>query len=576
MIPRIKNRILHFRCEEIQREQKQGVSLQRQVVNEFHRALHQAQKSVSKGNPELAIEWCRNAATLAWGGNTGFFYSHELEQLLVETGRRYVGSVSTRPSTPRPPKRFLHVMSAAYEIGGHTRVVSRWIGTCARLAPSEHHSILVSRQNGAPLPEWLGRSVEKAGGEVIQLPPGLPWLQAAREIRSRSTEFDAVVLHIHPNDPLPNLALHDRAKPVLFYRHSDHVFNLGYDVASVIADFRPVGHEISQRFSALQPRKVLLPLPLLEEELVSCEKTYARKKLGLPVDAQIVLTIGSAYKFRPRFGYSFPAMARSLLEKSPHAFIVAVGITESDPFPGLRQSLNGRIAMTGFVHDREVLETYWQSADVYLDGFPCTSVNAALEAAHHGLPVQRFYNPYQRLMWCDDPGLDSVVRGASTQDEYVAGVAEWLRWPAEKRAELGCRFRRAVLQDHCGASWRSRWLDPAIDVLISTRNNDLAASKHNCFKKNEAEFPGLGETGSDSDWPAGMFVAGAVLSMDHPPFSIRMSGLLHSIRPAIFCGACDGDRGKRILMLGLLMTSFLPSRIRTPLRWMWRAYFAKA
>ena len=145
----------------------------------------------------------------------------------------------------------------------------------------------------------------KSGGDLIAIPSGLSWLQAAAELRSRSIGFDAVILHIHPNDLLPNLAFFDWAHPVLYFRHSDHLFNPGLDLARVIADIRPVGRAMSVHFCAKAPRKVMLPLPLLDEALTSCDKADARRKLGLPVDALVILTIGWPHKFIPIDGYNF-------------------------------------------------------------------------------------------------------------------------------------------------------------------------------------------------------------------------------------------------------------------------------
>jgi len=113
-------------------------SLRRRVAEEFSRALRRAKK-VAARQPELAVDWCRYAASLAWTVNPGFFYCHEIEQLLAEIGRTHLGSAPSQVPSMDPPRHFLHVMSAAHEKGGHTRVVSRWINICAQCAPSEHH-----------------------------------------------------------------------------------------------------------------------------------------------------------------------------------------------------------------------------------------------------------------------------------------------------------------------------------------------------------------------------------------------------------------------------------------------------
>jgi hypothetical protein len=547
-------------------------SFQRQVANEFSRALSRAQKAAAKDDPELAVGWCRYAASLAWGANPGFFYSHELEQLLAEIGREYLGTPSAQVPPVAPPRRFLHVMSSAFETGGSTPAISRWIDTCAQHAPSELHSILISMQNNAPVPACLCSAVRSTGGQIIELPSGLSWLQMAAEMRSRSWEFDIIVLHIYPNDPLPNLAYFDRPRPVLFFRHSGHAFNLGLDVAQVYAELDPVGCEMSAQFCAKEARTVMLPLPLIDEGQTPCDKKDARKKLGLPVDALIALTVGWPYKFTPMAGYNFAEVVQSLCEANSRVHIVAVGLSESKPFPGLGQSTGGRFLPVGVVEDRQILGLYYRAADIYLDAYPCGSGTAVLDAALQGLPVQRLFNPDQCILWCDYPALDSVMRGATTQDEFVAELLEWLEWPEKRRLELGSRFRNAVLQDHCGASWKSKWLDPALDTLMLS-GRDSIASHPNYRREDYFGFPGLGKAWREVDWPAGMFIAGAIHSTDHIPRPIRISGVFRAIKPAFFSTSGDGMRRERLHMFGLLVASLMPNQIRNAMRWMWRAIF---
>lgn len=548
--------------------------LQPQVAREFSRALHRAEKESARGNPELAVEWCSYAATLAWLVNPGFFYSHDVERLLAEIGRKHLDSM---PLPARPVgrhQRFLHLMSAAYESGGHTRAVSRWIEICAQHTPSEHHSILISMQREDPIPAWLGTSAEKTGGHLIALPPGLSRLQAAAEIRRRAAEFDAVILHIHPNDPLPNIAFHDRPRPVLFFRHADHVFNLGLEVAQVFADLRPVGHAMSTRYCPSTAHKVMLPIPLLDDGNVLCRKTDAREKLGLPTDALIALTVGLPHRFTPANGASFFALVQSLCRANPRILIIAIGLTESDPFPGLSQSVEGHFMPIGVIYDRDRIDLYYRAADIFMDA-PGGSGTAMLDAARVGLPVLRLFNPNRCLLWSEDPGLDSVSRAAGNQEEFAATALEWLNGPEERRLDLGRRFRNAVLQDHCGASWKSNWLDPAVKALTLpavTPSDSIPGSHH----WEESDFPGLGVAALDVSWPSTMFVAGTINFDGSFPLPIRLSGVSLSIKPLLISGPAAGTMRQRLLVVKELIASFLPKFIRVAIRGIWRALIAPA
>jgi len=211
----------------LDRLQRQTLRLQRESSREFHYALQRAKQAAADNQAELALHWCRHGAKIAVVSNPGFFYSREMEQLLSDIARSRLPSVSSPLDASGGLKRFLHILTVAYERGGHTRAVSRWVDTCAQHAPSERHSVLLSMQDDLPIPAWLIDSVRKGRGEIVDLPPEMSWFERAAQMRSRSLEFDAIILHIHPDDPLPNIAFHDRPRPVMFFNHADHLFSLG-------------------------------------------------------------------------------------------------------------------------------------------------------------------------------------------------------------------------------------------------------------------------------------------------------------------------------------------------------------
>ena len=558
----------------LDRLQRQTLRLQRESSREFHYALQRAKQAAADNQAELALHWCRHGAKIAVVSNPGFFYSREMEQLLSDIARSRLPSVSSPLDASGGLKRFLHILTVAYERGGHTRAVSRWVDTCAQHAPSECHSVLLSMQDDLPIPAWLIDSVRKGRGEIVDLPPEMSWFERAAQMRSRSLEFDAIILHIHPDDPLPNIAFHDRPRLVMFFNHADHLFSLGTGLAGVIADVRPVGHDLSVQFRSPDARKVTIPVPLVDDGPSQWSKGEARRKLGLPADALVALTIGEPYKFTSIFGYSFPAMVQAICKEDTRARVIAIGISGSEPFPGLQRLTGGQFTPVGFVRDRNTLELYYRAADIYLDSFPCTSITSVLDAARHGLPVQRFCNPFQPLMWSDDPALDSVMRGVSTQDEFVAGALRWLQWPEKKRSELGDRFRSAALRDHYGASWKSKWLDPAIRAL-SLPHGDTGCAEPTRPLPKEFSFLGLGRASWTTNLPSSMFVAGAILNTEDVPRPIRISGLLHSIKPLLFDTAGDGKPLQRLQMFAGLVKPFVQNRILSAPRKIWRAIFGK-
>lgn len=517
----------------------------------------------------MAVGWCHYAASAAWFVNPGFVYSEKMEQLLAELGEKFLRPAAARGPSTEAPRRFLHLVSTAAQKGGDARALSCWIENCAIHAPLEHHSVLISMQGTEPLPVWLRNSVEGSGGEFIEFPEGMSWLQKAAEIRSRALEFDAVVLHTHPNDPLPNLAFHDRPMPVLYFDNGDRQFLLGMDVAQVATECLEL--DFAVRYRSPRPKKMLLPLPLLDDEQALCSKAEARMKLGLPTDALIALTIGGANKFESIMGFDFAPLVRSLCAGNSRLLMVAIGISKSESFPELSEQTAGRFMPVGRVEKRAVLELYYRAADVYLDSYPTGSLTAAIDAGRHGLPVQRLAIPNQTFLLSNDPALDSVTLGVPTQEEFVAGVLEWLEWPEEKRLELGGRFRAAVLRDHCGASWKMTWLDPAVRALQAPTDEPSATSLR---RTDGEENPLLNLAGGEysAGWPTGMLVAWSAL-YGPLPLRIRLAGVLRSIKPLLF----DADRNfrKRLLMFAWLVVKCLPRPIHSGMRAIYRGAFTK-
>lgn len=216
----------------------------------------------------------------------------------------------------------------------------------------------------------------------------------------------------------------------------------------------------------------------------------------------------------------------------------------------------------GLVLDREILDLYYRAADIYLDSYPCTSLTAVLDAARRGLPVQRLANPYQNLLWRGDIALDSMAQWPSNQVDYVAQVLEWLDWPEARRTALGGTFRAAVLREHCGSSWKTIWLDPAVNALREPGDAPIEESKPPSDDA-EGTFVGLAGLSWGAHWPAGMFAASAILSTERLPPRIRLSGLLHSIKPLLFDTAGDGMFRKRFQMFRWLLGTIVPRRIST-------------
>lgn len=244
-----------------------------------------------------------------------------------------------RLDVPPGSWRVLHVLSRAYGAGGHTHVVARWIGQAATRRPADEHCVALVDQGAAEVSDWLSDAVRRANGCIHELSSGKSQVHRARALFRLAQEWATlVILHIHPNDPIPWLAFASpaRAFPVVFFNHADHIFWLGARLGDLVIEFRESGRDISLHGRGIDPCKdTLVPLPLedplpeLEEAGVGLRRRMraeARARLNLPPEASIALTIGTAYKYEPALGLNFSRAAGQILEKCPHALILAVGL----------------------------------------------------------------------------------------------------------------------------------------------------------------------------------------------------------------------------------------------------------
>jgi len=113
---------------------------------------------------------------------------------------------------------------------------------------------------------------------------------------------------------------------------------------------------------------------------VKWTKDEAKRIIGVPVNAKIILFVGSLTKLK---GYHILLRAmKEIITKVPDAIAIFVG-----PYVKRQKVLNGHVIFTGPLSHEE-LRLYYRAADVFVlpsfsEGFP----NVLIEAASFGLPL---------------------------------------------------------------------------------------------------------------------------------------------------------------------------------------------
>lgn len=394
------------------------------------------------GRHDAAAAWAEIAADFAAWNHPGRFASSRLERVLGEIGRRAICSGRTA-DTDGSPRRVLHVLTEAYQTGGHTRFAWRWITG----DPEREHSLVLTTP-GAQVPDWLEDSV----ADVTVLESAAP-IARAQELRTLADGFDAVVLHVHMYDVVPVIAFaHRPAGPaVVFEEHADHLFWLGTSVADVVTNGRAAGRRLNVERRQVAPgRAVALPVPIPPFER-TLTRAGAKRRLGIPASAPVLLTIAVPHKFMRVGPVGFCDLVEPVLQARDDAVLIAVGPREEGEWAELARRTGGRVRAVGLQRD---LTVFHHAADVYLDSYPFGSNTAMLEAAGHGVPVASFSpDPDAHgLLMSNFLGMEDSVVLERTPADYAARVTELLADPA-LRAELGDGCRDGMERAHSGAAW---------------------------------------------------------------------------------------------------------------------------
>ncbi len=420
----------------------------------FHSFVRKAEGFAARSQFTAAAAYGQMAASYATWNHTGIFASRRLEELLMNMGKKI-----TRESHPQPRsdrrnggrEGVLHVVTEAYPVGGHTRLVWNWI----RLDTDRSHSIAFTQQGASSVAPQLLQAVRQASGRVYRLDTRVGSLPArARALRQLALEFDRVVLHIHPADVVPVIAFADRQglPPVIFMNHADHLFWLGVGISDVVANVREWGLTLCRERRGLDSARCqVLPIPVVPLER-SLSRIEAKRHLGLPDESIVLLSVAAEYKFEPIPGETgFVDAILPVLASHDNAFLVVVGPAGGGQWErGARES-GGRVRAFG---KRLSPTPFYEAADIYLDPFPVSSLTSLLEAGCYGVPLVSFKTSVDAgpMQYADSPGVKDTLLETTTMLAYRTLIDHLIDDPLD-RAQIADRTRQDILNTHVGKGW---------------------------------------------------------------------------------------------------------------------------
>jgi len=418
-----------------------------QVFTDF---AGRARRCLERGDQEECAGYVQLAAQYAWFHPTGELASHELESLLSRISKGLTHAEASGLARSQPsPKRILHVVTEMYQVGGHTRLIWRWIRTDAQRS----HSVVLTRQMEGEVPGTLLSAVQDAGGQVHYLdrsPGGI--LARARVLRKIAMDFDHIVIHAHPWDVVPLIAFLHAADlpPITHMNKDDHVFFLGVTTANQVAQMRQAGSKLCQdRRGIPASRCKLLPIPL-DTSLMRGTREEAKRALGISEDMVVLFSVATAYKYATS-AMHFAEALLPVVEANPNTLLLVIGPGDQGEWAKARIRSGGRIRALGKLSK---VNLYYQAADIYLDSFPIASLTSSLEGGSYGAAVASYWchTPQAEVLSAEDPALTNVMFRGRSLEEYRGMVSRLVRDP-QLRAEVGNLTRDRIALFHSGEGW---------------------------------------------------------------------------------------------------------------------------
>jgi glycosyltransferase involved in cell wall biosynthesis len=427
--------------------------------------LRGAQRSMRSQRIEEALQWNALAA-LAFVRGCNPLVSETLEQNLLEIAQRLPRFEWHVNADRGAVRRWLHVIDVALPCGGLTAMAQRWI---TRDPSKRVHSIALLAQD-QPVPDGLAEAVRKSGGEILIRDPNMSLLSSAIWLRKFAcAKADCVVLHVlNENVIAPTAFGVNGGPPVLLVNHAAHIFWTGAASVDITLNCRgsELEHYWTERYRGI-PRSATLPIPIPPPErctdgvfFTAESRDQARRRLGLPADAVVLLSVGRGEKYEAIPGLDFFEVARSLLLSCPQAYLLVVGPEPRGRWKELQTELKSRLAAVGLQSD---LRDYHAAADIYIEGFPFGSTTALLEAGVHGIPCVLAPAGCPPPFGTDGIALDDVLHRPANVEEYTSRVKELIADPAE-RIRRGKSLAQSIGDHHCGAGW-TRYLFELIAVI---------------------------------------------------------------------------------------------------------------
>ncbi len=342
---------------------------------------------------------------------TGRYVDEELEEYFCSLANEI--DVELKPNYNK--NKVLHVVTEAYATGGHTRVMERWVHNTNHIY--ENHIAILNQQAKLPL-----STKDLVASENLHiLPPNIPLLEKAKELRVLASDCAYIVLHIHMYDPISTIAFGTKkfTRPIIFFNHADHMFSIGMSIADIVAELSESRLKSTKNYRGCSRTAFIgIPTELVHKKHIS--KHEARKKLGIDPNKKIVMALGSAHKFFEFQGNSLLNFIAPIIERDD-TIMYFIGLDEN----ALGNNINTeKIKILPAVDYTTEYFYYLKIADVILDTWPMGGGALIIDATLCDVPVLALNAPFEKFDF-----ITSAEAFCKTPQEFIQKINQVLDEP---------------------------------------------------------------------------------------------------------------------------------------------------
>lgn len=266
----------------------------------------------------------------------------------------------------------LQLMTTGYSLGGHTRVVERFLKGGVGDGLAALNKLPEEVLNQLPKHVRIFNGIRKQSGVATIV-----------EILGVGLKFKKVILHIHPDDIYSAIAAILLAKSgvkVFMYNHADHAFSFGYGAAEKIFEISKCGW-IRGPARGIEHKQTFVGIPIPVSDLRQC--AHEKNK---PLH---IFMAGNVDKFIPWGEFSVPEFINKIhknrLYQSGVKFTICGPNGREKFWRSLDKDVRHNVEFLGKQPHKEYLR-HLSDADCYIDSFPQANGTGFAESVMRGIP----------------------------------------------------------------------------------------------------------------------------------------------------------------------------------------------